>query len=269
MSMNFIDKFMLDEDLSTYELESSDFNEISLGIILGNINKIRKISINFVKHLRKNADLDPICKAVFIKRILNDIGQDIKQVSDNYKPSQSIMIQEFIEVTEILKEIIIYTKLFNQELKIKYRELFSNIMKKFNVNDKIIFIATSSYILKDDFELESSLFYLDYRELDELSLSQTLNEPLELINLFTKCCKIVYDKKLKFGDVLSIITFNRFLEFINLCLQKNITLSYHQILSILIKYRKNFTENQEFRFREAYYKMLEQQKVCKNSNVCS
>ena len=106
MSMNFIDKFMLDEDLSTYELESSDFNEISLGIILGNINKIRKISINFVKHLRKNADLDPICKAVFIKRILNDIGQDIKQVSDNYKPSQSIMIQEFIEVTEILKEII-------------------------------------------------------------------------------------------------------------------------------------------------------------------
>ena len=264
--MNFIDKFMLDDDLSTFELISSDINEISLGIILGNIDKIQKVSPSFITDLKKNQNIDPACKAILLKKVFSSIEKNINEVSDKNKQAQSMLINEFICATKVLQDILHELKVFKDKLKKVYKELFSKILSKFIVNDRIIFVAISSYSFKDELSLECSLFCLDIQELSKLSESNFLEDPLDLLKLFTKCFKIVQENKFPPGDVFSIISFNRFYEYINLCLQRNITLDYSEILSVLSRYRGNFTPKQLLRFRDSYYEMLAKQKVTKNSN---
>jgi hypothetical protein len=264
--LHFIDTFLLNEDLTDFELNTSDYNEISLGIIIGSLEKINKISPNFIKSLSENRDLDSSYRAIFLLKILKYLLKTVPITNERDKVSQALKITEMNHSSQILLEILDEVQHYKNELIQNYKALFSLYHKKFIVSDQLITVAIHAYPLKKLLSLESSLFYLDLRELEAISYSPQSDDYFRLTNLLLKGCQIVFEKKINWSDILSIVVFNKLLEFLTFCIEKEINIDFNKVIANLLRYRQNFSPKQVFRFREFYNKIIKQGIGLKNQD---
>lgn len=252
--MNFVDRFILDENLEDFELENLDCSELFLGILLGNLEKI-KINSKFCRSLASNHSVNQTVKVVFLKKIIQKLLSEFSAIDKNNNYLVKDLIGQFNEAANILVDVFNYLGELKDVIGSLYNKVFRLLLTKFSVHENLVSVPIHSYRLKDLLNLRSSFFLLSIEDL-EIFQSKAFNNTQATFNILEKSCGIVEVNHLEPKDELSIITFNTFYNFLNFLLDQNIDFDYRKIVNLLIAHEANFTYRQKQRFREFYDKLI-------------
>lgn len=247
--MNFIDSFILNESFSDLVLENADFSEIGLGILLGNLEKIKKISPNFCENLLKSTSMDPFSKAVLIGRVLQILSENSSELQHKSSQTGTEIIENFIIATYIVISLLSHLNQLRHYIREIYSRSFSVILDKLALNDNIRKVIIASYELKEKFQLVCNFYYFDYDELKYLEDFQNI-DPDYSLKIVAKGYEVVKNFKIARNDPMAIVVFGELQNLLDY-LEKSRNFRYNDELErLILEIRPIFSDKQQDRVNE-------------------
>lgn len=247
--MNFIDNFILNENLSDLVLENADFSDIGLGILLGNLEKIKRISPNFCSNLSKSTSVDPFSKTVLLGRVFQILSENSIELHHKYSQAGAEIVENFVEATDIVFSLLSQLNLLRPYIQEIYNRSFLVVIDKLALNDCVRRVVVAGYGLKDEFCLVCNFFYFDYEELKYLEDFKNF-DPEYSIQIVRKGYGIMKTFNIPRNDAMSIVVFGELQNLLDYLEKSRIHKYNDQIERLVYEIRPNFSEKQQERIDE-------------------
>ena len=240
--MNFVDRFISEENFGDFELDEVDFSDIAFGIIIGNLERIQEFSSDFLENLKRCKDLRDDVKVVLLGRVFKIIEIKASNIRTKDRQAELSLINSFSTATSILIPIITNLKELADYIKPTYTTSF-NAINFFKGNNSIILPALSAYPLKNIFNLSNNLFIYEPQDLEYIHKNsfENIEKNLQLIKTG---CMLVKESSLPNNDILSIVTYRMLLEYLGFLVNNEICFSFEDVQELLSEFSKNFSYNQ-------------------------
>lgn len=252
--MNFVDHFILEENLGDHVLDEVNYSDIGLGILLGNLEKVKKISPNFCGNLQKNSKLDNFTKVVLLGRAFQIVSENSIELPQKNSQMGTELIGIFVEATQALSLLtgsLIYLKDY---IHIIYSQAFYIVLDKLALNDNIRRIPLATYYIKEEFGLKCSLYNFEYDELEYLEKFTVIVTDTSL-NLVKKGLEMIKSLNIPRNDVMAIVIYCEFQKLLE-HLERIREFSYTELArGLIFTYKEQFSEKQLNRLHERLNKL--------------
>lgn len=245
-----LEKYLCDGSLNSEELKEVDWqnNIMTIGLVLG-ISDKGKVKNEVYMSIARNPRLNPAFRVCSFIRLLEEIKDDITKTSENNKIQAGSIISKFIEISDQIFSLKNDVTTMKEHIKKIYTKTFSDLMTKFCLNSKIVFLAVCGLKNRDILATECSLFHFSIEELEKLG-QYTLSDKYKILQILRKGCEIIESQKYRGNEPISIIVFNKLYDALRFFSFESDDVTH--IETSLMKYQDNFTPKQKTKLLEIY-----------------
>lgn len=265
MAFPGIETFMIKDQVGFFELRNISWQNdyVALGLLFGKAKADQEVLGPF-QEIFHTEGLDCVLKGFACVKLLESIKAIAENIPDRQRREEARLIREFLAVSSNLENILQSTGALFPAISQEYSKCLKFLIKKFCLHDDTIRLGIAAYKFKEIFQIETSMFHLTLDELEKIANSQRETSQ-EMLKILEKSFRIIVEKKLGAGNILSIITYNAFFRvlvsnqgteqdsvFMEMILLQNITV---------------FTVNQKNRLKEAYVQLCQKTRREVNQEV--